>query len=795
MEKTVQLSVHDFVDLILRRGDIDNRIFNVISMNEGSRLHAWYQGKQGPEYAAEVYLEDTFEYGGFTLDMDGRADGIITHGPDDITVDEIKTTNADIEKFYKAQKDWHLGQGQVYAYMVMRQKNLASIKVQLTYISQADNTEVKQYLFFYGRDELQSIIEGYLKTYVSYLSLISGFKEERQKSLIGLSFPFPVLRSGQKELMDFADETIKDSAVGYCEAKTGIGKTVSCLYPYIKALGSEKLEKVFYLTSKNSIKEVAYETLKRLEKEGSRCKAVILSSKESICPNADKRHCNPDECPYAQKYYDKVNTAIFTAFQKQDIFAFKDILELAMTYKICPFEMQLDMLNYADVIVGDYNYLFDPNARLMRFFQTYSQNPFLLLVDEAHNLPDRVRDMFSAEINREDIKQVILSLKAVSGKAKLEEPVIKALMKIDTFLAGVVFADSGSKYPCIMEEEKVPDLLQDVLNGFVQAGKTYLRKKKKIPDRFLDLYYLTLNFSNLPEKDSKYAYYFTFDSSLKDALSFSVKCLDPRYLIKQGFKAFRAGICFSATLSPKNYFIDLLGGDKDSLTLYLPSPFKEENRLVLVDDRISCKYKDRDYSLGQVSDAIMAFISPKCGNYFVFFPSFEYMNKIRGFFEENEDIDCYFQSSAMGENERRAFLSHFRPDPYRTTVGFIVLGGIFAEGIDLAADRLIGACIVSVGLPKISYLSSRIMAYFGEDDPNAGFLYAYTYPGINKVFQAAGRVIRGEEDKGVILYIDTRYSYAVYKENIAQMYPRLLRAPTSALIRTLVKSFWEKNGK
>jgi DNA excision repair protein ERCC-2 len=791
--KTISLGVHDFVDLILRRGDLDNRIFNTLSMEEGTRLHAWYQNKQGPEYASEVYLEHTFVKDDFTLQMSGRADGIITHGPDDITIDEIKTTNTDIEEFYKAQKDWHLGQALVYAYIYLLDHSLNFIKVQLTYISQLDTTQVKQYLFIYQQEDLRLLIDVYLDLYVDFLKKISLMKDERQTSIQAMQFPFPSLRKGQKELMDFVKGTVETGQVGFCEAKTGIGKTVSCLYPYIQALGEKNLEKIFYLTSKNSIKAIVYETLKRMDQMGVKLKAVFMTSKERICLNSKKRHCNPDECIYAKNYYDKVNRAIFDGLGRKDLFQEQDVLELAEEYQICPFELQLDLLNYADIIVGDYNYLFDPTARLIRFFETYQPNPYLLLVDEAHNLPDRVRDMFSSEIRAEDLHTVLDSLKKEKGKGI--KPLKEDLARLITYFAQVVLTQSESSYAEVMEEASVPDQLIDLLNGFVGHGKKYMKDRKSINDEFLSFYYLAQQFLSLPPSDKKFAYYFTFAADEKTCLSFSIGCLDPRPLIKAGYLAFQAGVCFSATLSPKKYFIDLLGGNDDSETLYLPSPFDPSNCLVMVDPFISTKFRDREYSVGKITDAILAVVKKKVGNYFIFFPSFEYMMKFKPFFDSMSEFRCFYQSSQMDEGERENFLSQFQRAPSKTTLGFIVLGGIFAEGIDLTDDRLIGAIIVSVGLPKINYLSDRIQQYFGEDSPDLGYAYAYTYPGLNRVFQAAGRVIRGEKDKGVILYIDTRFDYTVYKSNLSEMYQSYLKLGTPELIGAAVIRFWEKKDK
>ena len=788
--KRISLGVHDFVDLILRKGDLDNRIFNTLSMEEGTRLHKWYQDKQGPDYLSEVYLSHDFTYDDFLLEMDGRADGVIVHAGENVTIDEIKTTNTEIDDFYNAQKEWHLGQAQVYAYMYLKDHGLSAIKIQLTYISQLDTTKLKQYLFIYQAEELEKIINSYLERYISYQRILTEMKEERQTSIKSLSFPFQTLRDGQRQMMDFASETVKTSQIGICEAKTGIGKTVSALFPYIKALEEENLEKIFYLTSKNSIKQIVFETLTRLNQAGGRLKAVFMTSKDRICLNSPKRHCNPDECIYAKNYYDKANQVIMEALKEKDLFQEVDILRLAEENQICPFELQLDMLNYVDIIIGDYNYLFDPKARLIRFFETYAPNPYLLLIDEAHNLPDRVRDMFSSEIDTLSIQKVLSSLKKEKGKGL--KPLKEDLAVLLAFFQEQKFTSSSSSYAQIQEEAQVPDNLIDILQGFIGHGRKYMKGRKSINDEFLSFYYLAQQFVSLPPEDKRFAYYFTFSPDQKTCFKFSLSCLDPRYLIKAGYQAFRAGMCFSATLSPKDYFVDLLGGNKDSLTLYLPSPFDPAKCLVMVDPFISTKFRDRDNSLGKIIDAILAVVNAKIGNYFIFFPSFEYMMKFKSFFADMEQFNCYFQSSAMEEGERSAFLSHFQRAPKKTNLGFIVLGGIFAEGIDLADDRLIGAIIVSVGLPKLNYISDRIQTYFGEDNPDLGYSYAYIYPGINRVFQAAGRVIRGENDQGVILYIDTRYDYSVYKTNLNANYVSYKKFGTPDFIADAVKKFWER---
>lgn len=789
--KKIVLSVHGFIDLLLRKGDIDNRIFNTMSMEEGTRLHKWYQDKQGENYFPEQYLSHSFKYDDYQIELSGRADGIIVNSESNVTIDEIKTTNSPIDEFYQSQKNWHLGQAKIYAYIYMLDHELDIIKVQLTYISQIDHTDLKQYLFVFTEADLKKDIDDLFRQYIDFYEVIQRIKSNRQKSIQGLNFPFNSMRPGQKEMMEFVDTSLEQGKIGFCEAKTGIGKTISVLYPSIKALEKNNLEKIFYLTSKNSIKKVAFDTLKQLEKEKCCLKAVIMTSKEHICLNEKKRHCNPDECVFAKNYYDKINQIILTEIDQQNIFNFDDIIRIARKYEVCPFELQLDLLNYVDVIVGDYNYLFDPRAKLIRFFESYAPNPFILLVDEGHNLPQRVRDMFSASIEYFDV--VKLLKKFAKQKAKKYKAIKERLQDIASYFQEVELVQSNSSWEKIKEEKEIPQKLIDLLQGFIIKGKAFLKKNKESDDDFMNFYYEVNAFLNLPDGDSRYAYYFHFHEKTNQCLGFTISCLDSRYLIKSGYNAFAGGVVFSATLTPREYFLNVLGADKDSPSLYLPSPFDSANQLIMADTYISTKYRDRDDSCEHIARDIYEVVTKKVGNYFVFFPSFAYMAQVADYISSYEDrIDCYYQQVSMSEAERQSFLRRFQKNPSRTTVGFIVLGGIFSEGIDLVGDKLIGAIIVSVGHLKMSYLSDRLQKIIEKESPSKGYSYAYLYPGLNHVFQAAGRVIRSEEDKGVILFIGKRYSYTTYRNNLYEMYDSIYKVNDKS-IGSIVEEFWRRH--
>jgi len=788
--ENIKLSVHGFIDLLLRKGHIDNRIFNTMSMEEGTRLHKWYQDKQGAEYYPEEFLSHVFLRDNYQIELSGRADGVIVQSEDNVTIDEIKTTNSDIDEFYKTQGNWHLGQAKIYAYIYMLDHNMDIMKVQLTYISQVDNTKFKQYIFMYTKADLEKDIDDLLKQYIKFFEVIKEIKNVRQSSIKNLKFPFDTYRGGQKEMMDFVTDSIDSCQVNFCEAKTGIGKTVSALYPSIQALQKKNLEKVFYLTSKNSIKQVAYDTLRKFEDSGCKLKAVIMTSKENICLNDKKKHCNPDECEYAKNYYDKINEVILSEIVKTNIFSFEDIVRIAKKYKVCPFELQLDLLNYADVIVGDYNYLFDPRAKLMRFFETYAPNPFILLVDEGHNLPSRVRGMFSASLNYFDILKLLK--KYSKKKTKGLKGVKDSLRKLADYFDTTVLNQSSSQWELIKEEKCTPDALVDLLQGFTLKSKTFLKKNKETDEDFMNFYYETQALLNLPDRDKRFAYYFSFNDKTKACVSFSISCIDSRHLIQSAYRAFNGGIVFSATLTPKEYYLDMLGSDENSKSLYLASPFPRSNQLILADPFISTKYKDRQESLKFIAQDIKEVVSKKKGNYFIFFPSFAYMEKIKPYFEDSYDLDCYFQTARMPEDDRSVFLNRFKRKPDRTTLGFIVLGGIFSEGIDLVGDKLIGAIVVSVGHLRMSYLADRLQKLVAIEAPDKGYAYAYLYPGLNHVFQAAGRVIRDESDKGVILFIGKRYTYSMYRNNLYAMYDEIYKTDSESVGR-IVEEFWRKH--
>ena len=790
MKRIINLSVHDIVDLLLRKGDIDNRVFNNETMEEGTRLHKIYQDKQGDNYIKEYFFSHTFEYEEMVLNVQGRADGVIVDEKE-VVIDEIKTTNADIEAFHLSQEEWHLGQAKIYGYIfLLDHEEQKEITLRLTYISQDDNTLVNCYDYHYSREELEAEANKILLEYVNYVLEDIAFRDKRNAGLTELVFPYDEYRSGQDEMVQFVYDCYDTSSIGFLEAKTGLGKTIGTLYPFLKKLGEDNLDKIFYLTSKNSIKEAAYNALRRVNELNGRVKAVILSSKDKLCINEKKKKCNPDECPYSKGYYDKINKVIRTMLANKELFNYVDILEYAREYEICPFEMQLDLSNHVDVIVGDYNYLYDSRAKLIRYFEVPKRDKdYLLLIDEGHNLPSRVRDMHSCSLSYFDITSTILALR--EEKNKHYKSVIKLLDEFVDFFASKEIVESDSKWENIKESDGISYVLYDLCEGLrKKVDNLFKVKDLVVNDSLVDLYYKCRDILDSEDGDERYAYYYTFDQN-NNCRKFSISCLDSRKYIKEGYSFFKSAIIFSATLTPRSYYLDLLGADSSSPTLYLDSPFSKDNRLVIVNSSVSTFYKDRRDSLSKIVYNILAIVKAKVGNYFVFFPSFEYLNMVNEVLSSMEEFEISAQTNSMSDEEREAFLTSFKKNPTKTHVGLLVLGGIFSEGIDLVEDRLIGAIIVSVGLPKMSYIEDKVKSYFDLIEEN-GYNYAYVYPGLNKVIQAAGRVIRTENDKGVICFIDIRYNYVLYKETLNETYGEYKNISNVRFINSLAKEFWNK---
>ena len=781
----IKLSVHGLVDFLLRRGNIDDRIYNNETMAEGSRIHLRYQKIQSNEYLKEVELKDETTIDDFTFQIIGRADGIIL-GKTPI-IDEIKTTVQDLETYYQEQGKWHLGQAMTYAYMYAKMNNLPKMGVRLTYISQNEDNDLEFdnkliYNFVYSFEELETAYLSLLKDYLYFYTNIDNHIKEFKTNSSLLKFPYSNYRQGQKDLAKAVYGTIINNQTIFIEAPTGIGKTMSTLFPSIKSFSTSNTEKIFYLSAKNIAKSVALDALRKLNDQGLNIKAIKITSKEKMCIN-DCISCNPDECPFCVGYYDKIRTAIEDIFLHENIIDEEMVFKYANKYDICPFEYQLDVSLYCDCIICDYNYLFDPIVYFKRYFETEKTN-YVALIDETHNLVDRSRNMYSSILSLNDFKIVyedVKKTKALRFKKYLRK-LIKYLQEI---------YDDNKDF--LKMEYDFDGEFYDLLSSVYREQSTFVSDNPMlVTTRFNDLFREINRFLKLSDYIEKgFACY--FEKKGEDLL-IHINCLDASYLIKDTLKKLKASVFFSATLTPIEYYVRCLGGNDKTPLLKLPSPFPKENLLTLIRDDISTKYKDRGYSYGQIADTIYHFISKKVGNYLVFFPSYAYLEEVYNKMKKDDNIKYIKQVKDMEEKDKDIFLKNFMPNPLKTTLGFAVLGGAFSEGIDLVDDKLIGAIIIGVGLPTISYELDLIKDYYGNNDEN-GYDYAYSNPGITKIIQAGGRVIRSENDIGVLLFIDDRYHYSRYSDIFKKQFKNSYFVKSNREIDYYLEDFWKKHQK
>ena len=777
MDKSLRLSVHQLVDFLLRSGDIDNRVFNRSSMNEGSRLHSVYQSKQSNNYMAEYPLAVSLTVDEIDILLEGRADGIIKRSDGTYVIDEIKTTVEELKTFHDGNLEWHLGQAKCYAYMFAKLNDLEFISVKLTYIRQGKEKEqfIDTYVFNYL--ELEQFVIDLINQYLEFYNIIFNKIEARNKSIETLGFPFDKYRPGQRELAKYSYAASKKGKRLFVEAPTGIGKTMSTLFPFVKALNDDEKSKIFYLTAKTSGKEAAHQAIRILKDKGLSLSDIIITAKDKIC-FCKGQACNPDECPYTKGYYDKIQTVLRYSLLNYDDFDLSLITQIAYDNQICPFEYELDLSLFMDVIVCDYNYMFDPISYMKRYFDEDSSH-YLALVDEAHNLIDRSRDMYSASLSYQTFKNARKSVRhSKLHKLKL------AMSKMNKMFKEYLDVEDGNH---IVDEFNL--YTYKTISSFITTMQDINKNENKEMTKELLEFYLDVNRFNkmLEFVGDNYLVFYEKDS---DNIVLRINCLDASRFLHASLASIKSAVLFSATLSPMDYYINTLGGKSSDANIVLPSPFPKDNLKIIIAPNISIRYKNRDSSYQKVADYIKAFVTNKIGNYFVFLPSYEYLHNLMPFINI-EDALIYEQNQEMSDEEKEAFLANFKPAPEKTSIAFVVVGGAFGEGIDLVSDRLIGAVIVGIGMPRINFISDQIAKYY-DAIGYSGYDYAYLNPGMNKVMQALGRVIRSEEDKGAVLLIDERYLLNEYRDSIKSEWRDYEVAFNKEEITTILKDFFKK---
>ncbi|MBE5872132.1 MAG: ATP-dependent DNA helicase [Lachnospiraceae bacterium] len=793
------ISVRNFVEFLLREGDIDNRrtTGSENALLDGSRIHRLLQSRMGKEYTAEVSLRHVIDCERYQIVLDGRADGIIRTSQQ-VIVDEIKGTYREL-KFVTKPVPVHLAQAKCYAYIYALQNELSAIGVRMTYC----NMDTEEIIYFHENltfAELKKWFDGLVQSYRKWADFSYDWKNVRTSSAKALSFPF-VYREGQKELAGYVYTTLVRERKLFIQAPTGVGKTISTIFPAVKAIGEQKAEKLFYLTAKTITRTVAKDAFDLLRKNGLSFKTVILTAKEKIC-FCEEAVCNPDACPYAKGHFDRINEAIYELLTKEDDFNRETIEEYAGRHQVCPFEMALDMSLFADAVICDYNYLFDPYVYLRRFFTEGAKGDYYFLIDEAHNLVDRGREMYSAGLVKEDF----LTLKKLiapygTGLERYLNACNKELLALKKTCDTIQIDPPAGSFAM-------------ALSRLHNAMNTYLEEHEESPvkEEILQFYFEISRFLDVYERmDENYVTY----TEYRNDGSFFIKeyCVNPATRLEECMERGKSSILFSATFLPIQYYKSLLGGTKEDYEVYAKSTFAPEKRGLFIGSDVTSRYTRRGGTeYYNIAAYLSGIVGAKRGNYLIFFPSHKFLEQVYEafmdhFYVENEQ-ECIVQREYMDEKEREAFLERFRGVAEsefeefsgkiemeieweeRSLIGFCVLGGIFGEGIDLKHDSLIGAVIVGTGLPQVCNERELIRNYFEEQGKN-GFDYAYRYPGMNKVLQAAGRVIRTAEDIGIVALLDERFLEMAY-QNLFPREWKQHRVMKLGECRNAVCEFWER---
>jgi DNA excision repair protein ERCC-2 len=777
LKPSCTVSVRSLVEHLLRSGDLHFDFFGSISAADGIRAHQQIQRSRPQGYQSEVVVRFTVEHADLQLCITGRIDGVLVEDGRAV-IEEIKTTRRSPDELAQAPNPLHWGQAQCYAYMWAVREKVSSVVVRLTYMN-LDSGKIHQLEQMWDRVALEAFFNDLVSRYMAWIASRVHWVLLRDRSIKKLAFPFDAYRTGQRDMAVAVYRNIREKGHLLVQAATGIGKTMGVLFPAIKALGDGLADKVVFLTARGTGRLAAESALGTLMAKGLRIKSVSLTAKDKICFNPEGV-CGPDGCEWALGYYDRVNVALSDALGHDDLT--RDRIErIARHHCVCPFEFSLELVTWTDCVVCDYNYAFAPGVMLQRLFGEEGGR-HALLVDEAHNLVDRSREMFSAQLAKEPILAMRRLLKGhLPG-------IHGALGRINTWMAALRRRCDETDQGLV--EEELPVVLIDRLKVFLRVAERWLALNVLTPfrDGLQDLFFEALRFVRVAEVFDRH--YTVICQASSKGLRVKLFCVDPSHQLRMAWQRCRSAVLFSATLTPGGYFQSVLGCCEQATMLNLPSPFPSSNLAVFVADQIATLYRQRQDTCGAVTRTIVNLVRQRTGHYMLFFPSYEYLHMIYELFcDECAELATVIQAPEMDEEARMTFLSHFKKAASHTLVGFVVMGGIFGEAIDLKGDRLIGAVIVGVGLPGISLERDLIRDYYHRTRA-CGFEFAYQYPGINRVLQAAGRVIRTEKDQGTLLLIDRRYGQQRYRRLLPPHW-RLRVVDNESGFQHQVRTFWE----
>lgn len=779
-KEIIRISVRNLVEFILRSGNLDNRrsfAADKEAMLKGSKIHRKIQKQMKASYRAEVPLSWDQEYEEFIIRVEGRADGIIEE--EHTVIDEIKGVYREL-MYLEEPVQVHKAQAMCYAYMYGKPLKKQEIQVQMTYC-QIETEEIKRFQETFTLSYLEKWFLDLLAEYYKWAEFQYSRRIKRRNSMEGMEFPYPY-REGQRELVTGVYHTITKGRQLFIQAPTGIGKTMAALFPAVRAVGEGYGDKIFYLTAKTITRTVAEEAFEILKSKGLSYKTLSITAKEKLCL-LEEMECNPEKCPYAKGHFDRVNDAVFELLNSTDTFLREELLEQAERHQVCPYEMCLDVSSWVDAIICDYNYAFDPKVHLKRFFGDGVKGDYLFLIDEAHNLVERGRKMYSATLCKEDFLEKAKIVKEVSPKLsrilkKCNRHLLEYKRECDTYKVMEHIGGFSLRLMSLLGE----------MEHFLEQ-----EHEEKIQKEILEFSFEVRHFLNMYElADENYVIYTHYGEQGEFLLT--LFCVNPRRNLQECLNKGKSTVFFSGTFLPLPYYRSLFSMRKDDYAICASSPFPREHLKLLVARDVSSKYTRRDAGeYEKMAEYIVQLLLGKRGNYLVFFPSYRMMEDICQVVEEKlknakTRVRYVYQTPSMTEQEREEFLEQFQEDGEETLAGFCVMGGIFSEGIDLAGKKLIGAAVVGTGLPQIGSEREILKEYYDEK-ANMGFSYAYRYPGMNKVLQAAGRVIRTKTDRGIVLLLDERFLQRAYQELFPAEWQGY-EVCTVAQVQEKLKDFW-----
>lgn len=751
-----KIGIRQLVEFVLRQGDLNDVKNSQNTALAGAKIHRQLQSTRGSDYTSEVYLKTTVTMNNADYIISGRADGLQLNA-DGALIEEIKTSDQDFADLSTNTLTLYWGQVKVYGYLLLQaHPDLEQVTLQLTYF-QVSTEKITKTQKVLHRAELDQFFKDLITEYEYWLTLRADLRHRRNASIEPLAFPFPAFRTGQRELAAAVYKTIRLQKRLFVEAPTGTGKTISTLFPAIKAMGQDLIERLFYLTAKQSTRRVAEEAVALMANKGLRLKSITLTAKDQI-RFAEEQDLLPEENPFMVGYYDRLKPALKDLLTHEDQLTRPVIEQYARKHTVDPFEFSLDASLFCDLVICDYNYLFDPLVYLQRFFSEDDDDNFFL-VDEAHNLVSRSRAMYSAEISDQPIAGLLKLAKP--DQTQPSDDLQQALKKVRrgfTRLTKSLFEEDATEQ--VLPDP--PERLLSVLRKFNEFVTDWLTTQKPSPlvDAVRDYFFASLTFVKIGDwYDGSYQTRYVYT---EHHLTVRQLCLDPSDFLHRSLSLGAGAVLFSATLSPMSYYQRVLGGEANSLAYQLPSPFPPKHQEILVTRYVQTTYHQRAHNLDRIVASLSALVTGKRGHYLVFFPSYGYLHQVQAAFTQaHPELTTVAQAPTMAAAERQAFLDRFNTDDDQPLVGFCVLGGIFSEGIDLRGRRLIGVAIVSVGLPGINAETNLIRDYYDHQN-GQGFAYAYQLPGMNNVLQAAGRLIRSQTDTGIILLLDQRFASRRY---------------------------------